>query len=67
MLDPRLLEILVCPADRGPLFSVDGGAGLYNPRLRKLYRVEDGIPVLLVGEAVDIAAEQHERWMNQPG
>ena len=63
MLDPKLLEILVCPADRGPLLAVE--AGLYNPRLRKLYRVEDGIPVLLVDEAVDVTAEQHEHWVSQ--
>lgn len=65
MLDPKLLEILVCPADRGPLLAVE--AGLYNPRLRKLYRVEDGIPVLLVDEAVDVGVGDHERWMNRPG
>ena len=49
-LDPMLLSILVCPADRGPLLPVDDV--LYNPRLRKAYRIEDGIPVLLVDEAV---------------
>ena len=47
MLDAKLLDILVCPADRGPLIYT--GAELYNPRLRRAYRIEDGIPVLLVG------------------
>lgn len=59
MLDDKLLSILVCPADRGPLLLVDGV--LYNPRLRKAYRIEDGIPVLLVDEAVDVGPEEHER------
>ncbi|WP_167101483.1 Trm112 family protein [Mycobacterium sp. DL592] len=59
MLDEKLLSILVCPADRGPLLAVDGL--LYNPRLHKAYRIEDGIPVLLVDEAVDVAPEEHER------
>ncbi|AKK28235.1 Trm112 family protein [Mycobacterium sp. EPa45] len=61
MLDEKLLTILVCPADRGPLILVDGL--LYNPRLHKAYRIEDGIPVLLVDEAVDVAPEEHERLM----
>lgn len=61
MLDPTLLAILVCPIDRGPLLEVDDV--LYNPRLRKAYRIDDGIPVLLVDEAVDITADDHERLM----
>lgn len=59
MLDPALLEILVCPVDRGPLLLSDGV--LYNPRLRKAYRVEDDIPVLLVDEATDVGAAEHDR------
>jgi len=54
-----LLRILVCPADRGPLLAVDDV--LYNPRLHKAYRIEDGIPVLLVDEAVAVSPEEHER------
>jgi len=59
LLDPKLLDILVCPADRGPLIFVDNV--LYNPRIRKAYRIEDGIPVLLVDEARDIGDEEHQR------
>ncbi|WP_319436610.1 Trm112 family protein [Mycobacterium sp. RTGN5] len=65
MLDDKLLNILVCPADRGPLVLVD--EVLYNPRLHKAYRIEDGIPVLLVDEAVDVGPEEHERLMAQAG
>lgn len=65
MLDPRLLAILVCPADRGPLLAIDDL--LYNPRLRKAYRIEDGIPVLLVDEAVDIGPEEHQRLTTRAG
>ena len=60
MLDPKLVEILVCPADGGPLLLIDDL--LYNPRLQKAYRVDDGIPVLLVDEAVDIGPDEHERF-----
>lgn len=65
MLDEKLLSILVCPADRGPLLAVDGL--LYNPRLHKAYRIEDGIPVLLVDEAVDVGPEDHERLVALAG
>ena len=65
MLDEKLLNILVCPAARGPLLMVDGV--LYNPRLHKAYRIEDGIPVLLVDEAVDVGADEHERLMASAG
>ena len=65
MLDEKLLSILVCPADRGPLLHVDGL--LYNPRLHKAYRIDDGIPVLLVDEAVDVGPEEHERLVAKAG
>lgn len=64
MLDPKLLDILVCPADRGPLLLIDSDSPvLYNPRLRKIYRIEEGIPVLLVDEATDAGPEEHDRLM----
>ena len=69
VLDPTLRNSLVCPADRGPLVLVDDASGspiLYNPRLRRAYRIEDGIPVLLVDEAVDISPEEHERLIGRP-
>jgi len=62
VLDAKLLEILVCPADRGPLLLIDDDL-LYNPRLRRAYRIEDGIPVLLIDEAVDVSDDEHERLM----
>jgi uncharacterized protein len=61
MIDETLLSILVCPADRGPLLLVDDM--LYNPRLRRAYRIEDGIPVLLVDEARDIDDDEHAQLM----
>jgi len=65
MVDDSLLSILVCPADRGPLVLVESGDGdlLYNPRLRRAYRIEDGIPVLLIDEARDVDYDEHARLM----
>ena len=62
MLDDSLLSILVCPADRGPLMLVDQTM-LYNPRLRRAYRIDDGIPVLLIDEARDVDDDdEHARF-----
>ena len=48
-LDPRLLEILACPQDKGPLLYL--GDSLYNPRLKRRYSVKDDIPIMLIDEA----------------
>ena len=59
--DPRLLEILVCPHDKGPLLYVAAENCLYNPRLRRRYAIRDGIPVMLVDEAETVTQTEHER------
>ena len=66
-LDERLLAILACPEDKGPLYPLGAGGadGLYNPRLQRRYPVRDGIPVMLVDEAEAIDAAEHERIMGQ--
>lgn len=64
VVDDSLLSILVCPADRGPLVLVDDEL-LYNPRLRRAYRIEDGIPVLLIDEARDVDDDEHARLMER--
>jgi uncharacterized protein YbaR (Trm112 family) len=50
-LDPKLLEILACPKDKGPLLYFADEDSLYNPRLRMRYRITDDIPVMLIDEA----------------
>jgi uncharacterized protein YbaR (Trm112 family) len=62
-LDERLLAILVCPEDRGGLYYLGDDDGLYNPRLRRRYKVTDGIPVMLIAEAVAVDDAEHERLM----
>ncbi|OAN33368.1 Trm112 family protein [Mycolicibacterium iranicum] len=64
-LDETLLAILVCPEDRGPLLFVDDC--LYNPRLHRKYRIDDGIPVLLVDEAVAVDDDEHRRLVVAAG
>ncbi len=50
-LDPKLLEILACPDDKGPLFYFENESSLYNPRLKRRYAVRDDIPIMLIDEA----------------
>ena len=58
-LDPQLLEVLVCPKDKGPLIYKESENLLVNERLGIAYRIEDGIPVLLIDEAEPYPAEQN--------
>lgn len=60
-LDAFLLEILVCPEDKGPLWYFEDEAALYNPRLKRRYAIREGIPVLLVDEAETVGDEEHAR------
>ena len=60
-IDPTLLEILVCPDDKGPLHYLEPEQVLFNPRLRRTYEVRDGIPVMLIDEATDLDDAEFER------
>ena len=60
-LDPTLLEILVCPQDKGDLHYLESEGVLFNPRLRRTYEVRDDIPVMLIEEATDLTDDEFER------
>ncbi len=62
-LDPKLLEILACPEDKGPLLWFADEETLYNPRLRRRYAVRDGIPVMLIDEAEAVDEAEHDRLL----
>ena len=62
-LESALLDILVCPIDKRGLLYFADDALLYNPRLRRLYRIEDGIPLMLANQAVPVPDEEHKRLM----
>jgi uncharacterized protein YbaR (Trm112 family) len=50
-VDPKLLEILVCPVTRGPL-EYDAEAGeLISRQAGLAFPIRDGIPIMLVDEA----------------
>lgn len=50
-IDPRLLEILVCPVTRGPLEYRREAAELVSRGARLAYPIRDGVPVMLPEEA----------------
>jgi uncharacterized protein YbaR (Trm112 family) len=62
-LEHALLDILVCPIDKRGLLYFADDAVLYNPRLRRLYRIENGIPLMLPRQAVPVPDEEHNRLM----
>lgn len=55
-LDPKLLEILICPVSRGTL-TYDRAAGeLISEQARLAFPTRDGVPILLREEARDLDA-----------
>ena len=50
-VDPKLLEILVCPLTKGPLEYDKAKGELISKQANLAYPIRDGIPVMLVDEA----------------
>ena len=51
MLDPQLLEIIVCPRCKGDLVYQESPGSLTCEHCRLVYEVRDDIPILLLDEA----------------
>lgn len=60
-INPLLLAILACPKDKGSLIYFEDEQMLYNPRLQMRYEIRQGIPVMLIDEAVTVNQIEHER------
>jgi uncharacterized protein YbaR (Trm112 family) len=50
-IDPKLLEILVCPLTKGPLEYDADARELISRRAKLAYPIRDGIPIMLPEEA----------------
>jgi len=50
-IDPKLLEILVCPATKVPLRYDKVAQELISDQAGLAYPVRDGIPIMLIDEA----------------
>ncbi|MDA5192434.1 Trm112 family protein [Govanella unica] len=50
-IDPRLLEVLVCPLTKGPLRYDREKGELVSEKAHLAFPIRDGIPIMLVEEA----------------
>ncbi len=64
-LEDALLRILVCPIDKRGLLYFPDEASLYNPRLRRIFRIENDVPMMLAEQAQPVAEEEHKRLIKR--
>ena len=53
-VDPRLLEVLICPVTHGPLVYDRDKAELVSKGARLAYPIRDGVPIMLPEEAREL-------------
>jgi len=53
-IDPRLLELLICPVTRQPLVYDRAAGELISAKARLAYPIRGGIPIMLEEEARDM-------------
>jgi uncharacterized protein YbaR (Trm112 family) len=58
LLDPRLVEVLVCPLTHGPLDYDREKGELISKKARLAYPIRDGVPVMLADEARALGEEE---------
>ena len=56
-VDPKLLELLVCPLTKGPLRYDSKAQELVSEQAGLAYPIRDGIPIMLVDEARNLDGE----------
>ncbi len=56
-IDPRLLEVLICPVSRGPLVYDKKTNELVSKKANLAFPIRDGVPIMLVDEARQINEE----------
>ena len=56
-VDPKLLEILVCPLTKGPLTYDAAAQELISKQAGLAYPIRDGIPIMLAEEARKLDAD----------
>jgi hypothetical protein len=60
-IDPKLLEILVCPVTKAPLGYDPERQELISRAAKLAYPIRDGIPIMLVDEARTLTHEELDR------
>ncbi|BCN93186.1 UPF0434 protein [Thiomicrorhabdus immobilis] len=64
-MDPKLLEILVCPVSKTKLIFDKSAQELISTAANLAFPVRDGIPILLEDEARQLSAEEVESYRKQ--
>jgi hypothetical protein len=59
-MDPKLLQILVCPVTKGPLVYDKTKQELISKSARLAYPIRDGIPVMLEDEARRLEEKEYQ-------
>lgn len=65
MLDPEMLDLLVCPLSRASLVLDGDTLVSTDPATRRRYRIDDGIPILLIDESEELAPAEWEAIMER--
>jgi uncharacterized protein YbaR (Trm112 family) len=60
-IDPKLLEILVCPLTKTPLIFNRESMELISQQAGLAYPIRDGIPIMLPDEARPLGDDEHNR------
>jgi uncharacterized protein YbaR (Trm112 family) len=65
-VDPRLLEILVCPLTKAPLRYERAAQELVSVEAGIAYPIRDGIPIMLVDEARPLGDDEKAKYQTPP-
>jgi hypothetical protein len=60
-IDPKLLEILVCPVTKGPLIYDRERQELVSKLAGLAYPIRNGVPIMIAGEARELSEEERLR------
>ena len=55
-VNPRLLELLICPVTGGPLTFDKDACELISKKAKLAFPIRDGLPIMLESEARDLEA-----------
>ncbi len=66
-MDPKLLEILVCPVTKTKLFYDKKSQELISTAANLAYSIRDGIPIMLENEARTLSTEEVEEYRKKKG
>ncbi|MAK61759.1 MAG: hypothetical protein CMK09_12330 [Ponticaulis sp.] len=57
-LDPKLLEVLICPVSRGPIIYDPEASELISKKAGLAYPIRDGVPIMLADEARELTPDE---------